>query len=37
MSLALLKIATFTPDKQTVNNHNPDILHMTCMISPRIL
>ncbi len=26
MSLALLEIATFAPDKQTVNNHNPDIL-----------
>ncbi len=36
MSLALLKIATFAPDKQTVNNHNFDILLMTCMISLRI-
>ncbi len=26
MSLALSKIATFAPDKQTVNNHNVDIL-----------
>ncbi len=36
MSVALLKITTFATDKQTVNNHNPDILHMTCMISLRI-
>ncbi len=26
MSLALSEIAIFSPDKQTVNNHNPDIL-----------
>ncbi len=40
MSHVSLKDATFAPDKQIINNHNPDILiyfsifpHMTCMIS----
>ncbi len=34
MSLALLEIATFAPDKQTVNNYNPDILIYFNIFSP---
>ncbi len=34
MSLALLKIATFAPDEQAVNNHNPDILIYFNIFSP---